>query len=303
MYSVETGAFLYPPNWSKNMYIWGKWVLRQYALKMVNIKWAAPPCMRSLSDSTLGQSLTLLAMTVTTICCLLESSSPSVTCLWTSVAFPCCHPHARPNMKSRSSTQRLGPGATHSRDCPCCDASTRQPRISPGSSAPRRRTSMPGVCLHPAPTRVRSEIEGIRASGATSTWWLGPGSTHGGGAPIATHPLNGQASALARWPREGGLADPGFVFTRSHFCALRYRAPRVAHHIHNCHRRWSHYHLHHQAAQVTSYLSVSMFWCAVGTCIFIVLSTWWSTRPWGCLNVPASTGAPGTVMSTYSPTY
>ena len=64
------------------------WVLRQYALKMVNIKWAAPPRMRSLSDSMLGQSLRPLAMTVTTICRLPESSTPSVTGLRPSVAFP-----------------------------------------------------------------------------------------------------------------------------------------------------------------------------------------------------------------------
>ena len=35
--------------------------LRQYALKMVNINWATPPHIHSLSDSTLGQSLTPMA--------------------------------------------------------------------------------------------------------------------------------------------------------------------------------------------------------------------------------------------------
>ena len=168
----------------KEKSFWRKWVLRQYALKMVNIKWAAPPRMCSLSDSMLGQSLTPLATTVTTICRLLEPSAPSLTCLWTSVAFPCCLPHARPNVKSRSSTQCLGPDATRGGDCLCCDASAHQPRIGPGSSAPRRRTSMPGVRLHPAPTPVLSEIERVRSSGATSTWRLGLGSTRGGGAPL-----------------------------------------------------------------------------------------------------------------------
>ena len=135
-----------------------RWVLRQYALKMVNIKWAAPPRMRSLSDSTLGQSLTPLARTVTIICRLLESSAPLVTCLWTSVAFPHCSLHAKPNVKSRLSTQRQGPGATCGRHCPRCDVSAHQPCICPGSLAPHRRTSMPGVCLNPAPTPVHSEI-------------------------------------------------------------------------------------------------------------------------------------------------
>ena len=173
-----------PLIWSLS---WNQWVLRQYVLKMVNIKWAAPPCMHSLSGSMLGQSLTPLATTVTTICCLLEPSAPSVTCLWTSVAFPCCLPHATPNVKSHSSTKRLGPGATRGGDCLCCDAPTHQLHIGPGSSAPRRRTSMPGVHLHPAPTPVRSEIERVRASGAMSTWRLGPGT------PVATRPLRGQA--------------------------------------------------------------------------------------------------------------
>ena len=71
------------------------------------------------------------------------------------------------------------PGATRGGDCLRCDASAHQPRIGPGSSAPRRRTSLPGVCFHPAPTPVRSEIKHIRASGATSTWRLGPGATRG----------------------------------------------------------------------------------------------------------------------------
>ena len=235
------------------------WVLTHYALKMVNIKWAAPPRMRSLSDGTLGQSLTPLAMTVTTICRLLEPSSPLVTCLWTSVAFPCCLPHARPNVTSRSSSQRLGPRATHGGDCLRCDASAHQPRIGPGSSAPRRWTTVPGVRLHPAPTPVRSEIEHVGASGAMYTWRLDPGATRGGGAHVTTRPLSGQASALACSPREDGLADPGWSSPRSHFCALGDRALRVARHEHNCQGPRSHYHLQHQAVQVTSHLSVSMF--------------------------------------------
>ena len=65
-----------------------QWILRQYALNMVNVKWATPLSMCSLSDATPGQSLTPLATTVTTICRLPESFVPSVTCLSTSVAFP-----------------------------------------------------------------------------------------------------------------------------------------------------------------------------------------------------------------------
>ena len=125
-------------------------------------------------------------------------------------------------MKSRSSTQRLGPGTTRSGDCLRCDASAHQPRIGPGSSAPRRQTSVPGVRLHPTPTPVRSEIERVRASGATSTWRLGPGSTRDRGAPVTTHPLSGQASALACSLHKDGLKDPGFVFTSLPFlCARR----------------------------------------------------------------------------------
>ena len=138
---------------------------------MVNIKWATPLCMRSLSDNTPGQSLTPLATTVTTICRLPESSAQSVTCLWTSVAVPSLkvwcplpHPHAIPNMKSHSSTQRPDPSNTHGRDRPCCDVSTQQSGISPGSSPSHRRTSMTGVHLHPAPTPVHSEIELVHAS-------------------------------------------------------------------------------------------------------------------------------------------
>ena len=51
---------------------------------MNNFKWATPLHMRSLSDSTPGQSLTPLAMTVTTNCHLPESFAPLVTCLQTS---------------------------------------------------------------------------------------------------------------------------------------------------------------------------------------------------------------------------
>ena len=66
----------------------------------VNINLDTPLRMHWLSDSTPSPSFTPLAMTVTTMCHLPESSSLSVTCLWTSVAFTCCHPHARPNVWS-----------------------------------------------------------------------------------------------------------------------------------------------------------------------------------------------------------
>ena len=205
-------------------------------------------------------------------------------------------------MKSRSSTQRPGPNATHARSR-ACYVSAQQSGITPSLSASCRQTSMPGVRLHPALTPVRSEIELVNASSILSTQWLGPSSTHGRGRPCSNLmcSLSSQVLALACQPHADGLACPGIVFTPFPLlCALwsnasMHRAPWLAWRTCSCHRRLSHYHLQHQAAQVTSYLLVPMVWCAVRT--FIVLSMLWSTHTCTCLNLPASKGTPGTVMS------
>ena len=172
--------------------------------------------MQSLSDSMPGQSLTPLATTMTTtICHLPDSSAPSVTCLWNSVAFshltiwfPWSRPYATLKVKSCSSTQRPDPCATHSRDCPRWDGSTPQSGISLGSSTSCRWTSMPRVRLHPAPSPVHSETERMSASSSMSTQRSWQRSS-----PVVTHPLNSHVSVLACQPQADGLACPRFFFT------------------------------------------------------------------------------------------
>ena len=137
--------------------------------KWIILSWPLPCLMGSWKDSTPGQSLTPLATTVTAICRLPVPSVPSVTCLWTSVAFPLLTIlcpwswfHAIPNV-IHLSTQRPGPGTTCASGRPRCDSSAQQLGISPGSSASRRQTSMPRFCLHPAATLVLLKIERINS--------------------------------------------------------------------------------------------------------------------------------------------
>ena len=118
--------------------------------------------MHNLSDSTPGQSLKPLATFVTIICCLPCVFCPILYPFGTSISFPlarfvslarlCTMPkvRSRSSNTTRPSTQWPGPSATHGRGWPRCDTSSQQPGTSAGSSASRRRTSMPGI-QYPAP--------------------------------------------------------------------------------------------------------------------------------------------------------
>ena len=200
-------------------------------------------------------------MTVTTICRLPESSAPSVTCLWTSISFTCYRPHARRNVKSCLSTQRPGPSATLGRDFPRCDASAHHSGITPGSSASRRQTSFPGLRLHHAPTPVCSEIECVRALSSMFTWrlyrprhhsWQGPPTLLQVREAIGRQPCLVSLTQTDLQTLGSSSPHPFPVHLEIGRCGCR-GANTAATVVQ------SHYHLHHQAAQVMSHLSVSMF--------------------------------------------